>query len=51
MNDVNLMRAINTKVIPVPAYPMIVCKFNGEELKQLDQVIKRELRSKNILGK
>ena len=51
MNDVNLVRAINTKVIPVPAYPMIVCKFNGEELKELDQVIKRELRSKNILGK
>ena len=51
LNDVNLVRAINTKVIPVAAYPMNVCKFNGGELKELDQVIKRELRSKNMLGK
>ena len=46
LNDVNLVRAINTKVIPVAAYPMNVCKFTGGELKELDQVIKRELRSK-----
>ena len=51
LNDVNLVRAINTKVIPVAAYPMNVCKFTDGELKELDQVIKRELRSKNILGK
>ena len=44
LNDVNLVRAINTKVIPVAAYSMKVCKFNGGELKELDQVIKRELR-------
>ena len=42
--NVNLVRAINMKVIPVAAYPMNVCKFNGGELKQLDQVIKHELR-------
>ena len=51
LNYVNLVRAINTKMIPVAAYPVDVCKFNGGELKELDQVIKRELRSKNILGK
>ena len=51
LNDVYLVRAINTKVIPVAAYPMSVCKFTGGELKKLDQVIKRELRSKNTLGK
>ena len=51
LNDVNLVCAINTKVIPVAAYPMNVCKFNGGELKELDQVIKRELRSKNMPGK
>ena len=49
--DVNLMRAINTKVIPVAAYSMNVCKFNGGELKELDQVIKRELRWRYMLGK
>ena len=51
LNDVNLVCAINTKVIPVAAYPMNVCKFTGGELKDLDQVLKRELRSKNMLGK
>ena len=49
--DVNLVRAINTKVIPVAAYPMNLCKINGRELKELDQVKKRELRSKNVPGK
>ena len=51
LNDVNLVRAINTKVIPVAAYSMNVCKFTDGELKELDQVIKRKLRSKIMLGK
>ena len=51
LDDVNLVCAINTKVVLVAAYPMNACKFNGGELKELDQVIKRELRSKNMQGK
>ena len=51
LNDVNLVHAINTKVIPVAAYSMNICKFTDGELKELDQVIKRDLRSKNMLGK
>ena len=51
LNDVNLMCAINAKVIPVAAYPMNVCKFTSGELNELDQVIKCELRSKKMLGK
>ena len=51
LNDVNLVRAINTKVIPVAAYPMNVCKFNIGELKELDQVTKHELRLRYMLGK
>ena len=51
LNDINLVRAINAKVIPVAAYPMNVCKFSKRELKELDQVIKQEIRSSNILGK
>ena len=39
-NDVNFVRAINTKVIRVAAYPTDVCKFTSGELKELDQVIK-----------
>ena len=38
-------------MIPVAAYWMNVYKFTDGELKELDQVIKRELRSKNMLGK
>ena len=52
LNDINLVRAINAKVIPVAAYPMNVCgKFSKVKLKELDQVIKLEVRSSNILGK
>ena len=40
LSDVNLVHAINTKVIPVAAYPINVCKLTGGELKELDQVIK-----------
>ena len=39
------------KVIPVAAYPINVCKFTSGELNELAQVIKRELRSKKMLGK
>ena len=38
-------------MIPVAAYPINVCKFTGRKLKELDQEINRELRSKNMLGK
>ena len=33
------------------AYLMNVCKFSNGELKEVDQVIKQEMRSSNILGK
>ena len=29
LKDINLVRAINAKVIPVAAYPMNVCKFSN----------------------
>ena len=48
--DKNLMRAINSRVIPVAAYAMNVCKFTKTELKELDMTIKRVLRTKNMLG-
>ena len=51
LNDVNFVRAINTKVIPAAAYSMNLCKFIDGELKELDQVMKPILRSKNMLGK
>ena len=51
LNAKNLVKAINTKVIPVAAYPMYVCKFTQSELMELDQVIKRDLRKNNLLGR
>ena len=51
LNDMNSIPSISIKVIPVAAYQINVCKFTDRELKELDQVIKHELRSKNMLGK
>ena len=51
LNDENLIKAINIKVIPVAAYVMNICKFNVSELKELDQIIKRKLRGRSILGR
>ena len=50
LNDQNLVKAINTKVIPVAAYSANVCKFTQSELTELDQVIKRDLRKNNMLA-
>ena len=51
LNNANLIKAINMKVIPVAAYAMNICRFNVGELKELDQTIKREIQGKNMLGK
>ena len=51
LRDANLISAINAKVIPVASYPMNISKFSNGELNQLDQVIKKELRAKNMLGR
>ena len=39
LNDANLIK----KVIPIATYAMNVCKFMVAELKELDQIIKKEL--------
>ena len=41
LNDANLIKAINMKVIPVAAHAMNICKFSIGELKELDQIIKK----------
>ena len=41
VNIVNLVRAINAKVIPVAACVINFCKCKNGELKELDQVFKR----------
>ena len=51
LNDVNLIKTITMKIIPVAGYAMNICRFIVGELKELDQTIKRELRGKKMLGK
>ena len=51
LNDANLIKAINMKVVPVAVYAMNICKFSVGELKELDQIIKKQLRGKNMLGR
>ena len=51
LNNANLVKAINMKVVPVAAYAMNICRFNVCELKELNKTIKRELRGKDMLGK
>jgi len=37
LNDANLIKAINMKVIPVATYAMNICKFTNVELRALDK--------------
>ena len=50
LNDKNLIKPINTKVIPVAAYPISVYKFTKAELNELNLAVKRKLRKINMLG-
>ena len=47
----NLIKAINTRVIPVASYVMNVCDFNKKQLDDFDKLIKKELRDKGMHGK
>ena len=49
--DKNLIKAINTRVLPVAMYPMNVCRMNEAELNELDMIVKRALRGKNMHGR
>ena len=45
LNDKNLAKAINKKVIPTAAYPMNVCKFTQSELRPSHQVRPSRIRT------
>ena len=47
----NLISTINFNIILVATYSMNFSKFNKGELKELDKIIKRKLRSREMLGK
>ena len=51
LNYKNQVKAINTKVIPVAAYPTNISKFTQSELTELDQVIKKEFQHARTTSK
>ena len=44
--DENLIKAINTRVLPVAMHPMNMCKMSKAELNELDMSVKRVLSGK-----
>lgn len=46
VNDTNLISDGNPMLIPPATNPMNVCNFSKRELKDLGQIVKKELRSK-----
>jgi len=51
LSDKNLMKAINSHVLPVAGYIMNVCKISETDLTELDMIIKRKLRGKMAHGR
>ena len=49
--DKNLIKAINSRVIPVVSYVMNVCKFTKTNLDSLDGIIKKILRENMMHGR
>ena len=49
--DKNLMKAINTMVIPIATYPMNVMKISRGDLLEMEGIIKKELRGRNMHGR
>lgn len=48
--DRNMIKAMNSRVIPVAGYPMNVSKFSKGDLRELKMALKKELK-RNMLGR
>ena len=51
LNDENLMKAINCRVIPVAGYVMNVCNLGKGDLDELDMTVKSVLRREGFHGR
>ena len=49
LNDENLVKSINCRVIPVARYIMNVCNLSKGDLKELDKIVKSVLRKEDIM--
>lgn len=50
LHERNLMKTINTKVIPVASYRQNACEFTKKQLDNIDKLIKQELWLMNTHG-
>ena len=51
LNDKNLMKAINCRVIPVAGYVKNVCNLGKGDLEELDMIVKSLLRREVLHGR
>ena len=51
LNDQNLMKAIDCRVIPVAGYVMNVCNLGKGELDEIDNIVKSTLRREGFHGR
>ena len=51
LNDRNLIKAINCRVVPVAGYIMNVCNLRKGEIEELDKLVKKVLRKEGFHGK
>ena len=51
LNDKNLMKAINCRVIPVAGYVMNVCNLGKGESDELDNIVESALRREGFHGR
>ena len=51
LNDENLMKVINCRLIPVAAYIMNTCNLSIGDIKELDKIVKSVLRKERYHGK
>ena len=51
LNDQNLMKAINCRVIPAAGYVMNVCNLGKGDLDELDKIVKNVLQRDGFHGR
>ena len=51
LNDENLVKAINSRVVPVAGYVMNVCNLGKGDIEELDKIVKTTPRKQGFHGK
>jgi hypothetical protein len=51
LHEKHLMKAINTRVVPVAGYLMNICKFSKDDLNRMDMIVNEILREYGMHGR